>query len=135
VENPQGCQCCTSLGSVPAPDESNEAAADRSVSKLRRRGWSDARIRRWLDEKEKSHAKEERTFHVRVVRGTAGADQWQWLLDQLLVKEGIDHVGLLLGWNEPDFIAEEVVPLADATPELLLSMREGTLYVFRSGVL
>jgi len=135
VENPQGCQCSTWLGSVSAPDEPNQAAVDRSVAKLRGRGWSEARIRRWLDEKEKSRSKEERIFYGRVGGGTPVADPWQLLLDQLLVNEGIDHVGLLLGWNEPLPLDQEDIPLADVTPELLFSMREDTLYVFRSGVL
>jgi hypothetical protein len=132
------CQCGTSLGRSAAPQEPDKAAIERSVAKLQRRGWSEAKIRRWLDEQEKTHAKEERTFHVRTRPDTsdaAEANLWLPFLRHLLLTERVDHVGIHVDWrarNQHEVFREEIIDLANADAQLLLSMPSDTVHVFRA---
>jgi hypothetical protein len=126
------CQCGTALGSARRPDEQDERALNRKVDKLRQRGWSEARIGRWLDERGKTHAKEERIYHVRAEGPDApGVDHWVLLLRHLVLAARLDRVGLNVSWGEPDWseVTEKFVHVDELEPKLLRSLEHDTLYV------
>jgi hypothetical protein len=129
------CHCGTCLGKISARTNRDEAKIGRSLARFRREGWSETKIRRWLDEQEKTLAREERTFHVRAQHepDAAEAEYWLRVLRHLLLANEVQHVGLHVG-SVPEYSWEDTrsVRLTEADPELLMSMRDDTLYVFHA---
>jgi hypothetical protein len=130
------CDCGTCLGWSARQEEAGPEADE--TSRLRRKGWSEARIGRWREERRLARERAEQA------RGEAApreqADAWAAYVRDLLDQPGAAWFGLLLHWYRDSPETERVrlrdavaVPRHRLTPETLLGMQEDVLYLFRSG--
>lgn len=123
------CDCGTTLGALRRADsklERRKSAAEKQESKLRRKGWSEAKIKRW---------KEQKAEHLAKLKSTQNATDWEHLLIDLLNLRQTPFVGLLLHWYSGPI--EERIELqgredVKASAETLGRMREDVLYEFQN---
>jgi hypothetical protein len=111
------CDCGTPLASARA------GRKDRPT-RLREKGWSEAKIARWLQQKSALPPK----------GATPSLSAWLALISAALVE--VPHVGLLVHWykggmeTEPIALVVEDVPRADLSVERLMRMKEDVLHRF-----
>ncbi len=122
------CDCGTTLGALRRAEskfERRKSAAEKEESKLRRKGWSEAKIKRW---------KEQKAEHLAKLKSTQDATDWEDLLRDMLNSRQTPFVGLLLHWYSSSI--EERIELqgredVKVSAETLGRMREDVLYEFQ----
>jgi hypothetical protein len=131
------CDCGTVLGSLNRPDKSEETPLDHELTKLRKKGWSEAKIQRWADERERTKEKRTREDAVRAETGTPLADQWINFIEAALKSGQTPRIGLLLHEYSGGIESERIkvlhkgkIKMANLTPDLLIGMKEDVLYEF-----
>lgn len=122
------CDCGTALGALGRAEsklERRKSAADNEESKLRRKGWSEAKIKRW---------KEQKSEHLAKPKSTPEATDWEDFLKELLSSRQTPFVGLLLHWYSGPIegrIELQGREAANLSAEILGRMQEDVLYEFR----
>ena len=128
------CDCGTKIGLCTRPAAGrNERAAERKISRLRHKGWSNAKIERWLSEKRATEKRREKKGLE--VSGVTLIEAWEDLLRTLVTQLPIAYVGLLLHWYYGDLQSERInilrrvsVPVSNLNPTFLLEIEEDVLY-------
>jgi hypothetical protein len=128
------CDCGTQIGLRTRPAAGrNERAAERKISRLRHKGWSNAKIERWLSEKRATEKK--RKKRASEVSGVTLIGAWEDLLRTLIAQLQISYVGLLLHWYSGGLQSERInilrrvsVPVSNLNPTFLLEIEEDVLY-------
>jgi hypothetical protein len=122
------CDCGTTLGSqrrMESTLERSQHQAENAESKLRHKGWSEAKIARWKEQKAADLAKR---------RSLMNPTNWEDLVKEMLDSGWAPFVGLLLHWYQGptssriELHGREAVPVS---AEALARMQEDVLYVFR----
>lgn len=122
------CDCGTTLGALARSESTHErrrSAAENDESKLRRKGWSDAKIKRW---------KEQKAEHLAKPKQTPEATDWEAFLKEMLNSRQTPFICLLLHWytgpieGRIELQGREVV---NVSAESLGRMREDVLYQFQ----
>ncbi len=132
------CDCGTELGAggTSEPPEAG-SSLDPDATRLRRKGWSDAKIDRWIQQKTVASRNRARRARTHGTPETPGAADWARFLGDALAT-GIDRVGLMLHWYKGDVRTEEIrfqretVAANEISTALLRSIEEDVLYEFRS---
>jgi hypothetical protein len=135
------CDCGTVLASNnPENHQSDEIQAqkykDRTIEKLKAKGWSDTKIRRWQKETELNKEKETRVSEQAHENSLALVDDWINFIRDILNSKATKRVGILVHEysggldNRIKILGKEKVELKNLTPNLLVEMREDVIYDF-----
>ena len=124
------CDCGTALGSGADRVEERKNPLDE-VPQLRKKGWSETKIQRWLSDKLNPPQRAEPNREEELAR-------WEAFIRDVLETGVAPSLGLFVHFYnerfEDDIIRHvERVPLSQLTTELLLNMRDDTLYIFLPG--
>lgn len=129
---PKFCDCGTALGRDNIKGykkESQQKKLDKSVSRFRRIGWSEAKIERWL--RDSNQAIEKNTPD-----GPDGTtSEWSALIKSLLEQHKLRYVGILLHMysgnfeNSPKSISRKNIKNSEGLNDKLLTMNEDVLYI------
>lgn len=123
------CDCGTAVGWL-AQQDPLEPGAD--ATRLRRRGWSDARVQRWLEEKGRAHEKRFRDREGSTPHDEAEA--WAAFIRALLIGGRLNCFGLLLHWysGSPETERFRLRDTRTASPDAgaILRVEEDVLTLF-----
>lgn len=131
------CDCGTPLGSQARNRTPTQREMDHRISKLRKRGWSQARIERWQEQKQMEEQKRQRAEQAHAENATPQLLHWITFISDLLHSKQTDRVGLLLHWGHDleegrfEIERQESVRLQDLSVEHLLHIQDDVLYNYR----
>ena len=133
------CDCGTVLASQKNDsfdDFDFQKYLEKSIEKLKAKGWSDAKILRWKKEAdlnaEKSKREEEQSQEYSVKR----AEDWTNFIDEILNSKSTKRIGILIHEysggldNRIKILGKETIKLKNLTPQFLVEMREDVIYDF-----
>jgi hypothetical protein len=124
------CDCGTPLGEAHR-NASRVRDPTIAASRLRRKGWSDARIARAHAQREEASRRERRHAD-----GQTTLAEWCELIRDALGSRAVSALGLVLHWrgNEDTIVLEsrEVSRSGQVNEAVLAAIRENVLYEFRS---
>jgi len=135
------CDCGTVLASQSSDDywsdNSNfQKFKDKSVEKLKTRGWSDAKIRRWQNEQDLYAEKEKRQEAEAHESAMTRVDDWINFIQAILNSKATKRIGILVHQykggiaNKMKILGKQTVSLNKLTPKALVEMKEDVVYDF-----
>lgn len=130
------CDCGTAFGARNAPAGRRRLDPAAETTRLRAKGWSEAKIARALSQKAGAAS---RAKAARAARDRSASTDWVRFVHDVLSSKATPYVGLLLHWysgalsTRIELAGREAVPGAAVAESVLLDAKEDVLYVFRSG--
>lgn len=134
------CDCGTVLASQDKSywsDDSNfQKYKDKSVEKLKAKGWSNAKIRRWQKEVELNAEKDKREEEQAHKYSMTRAEDWLNFIQELLNSKSTKRIGILVHHysggldNRIKILGKEKIELKNLTPQFLVEMSEDVIYDF-----
>lgn len=125
------CDCGTPLGT--GNNSRSKGPSKRDLSKLRRKGWSEAKISRWVDQWMKNIKKDNRKLSEYDRSTTPEITEWKELVIDILSQKEIVRFGLVLVWSPKSKITIDSVKqisLDNLDIDVLRCMEENVLYEF-----
>lgn len=128
------CDCDTPIGSR-ANGRAQRGPSDRELSKLKKKGWSQAKIDRWIESKKSSLIEKERKRLSDEKSTASGIDQWIDLIRDAVGLRCLNKLGLILIWSprRRNHLSKKItVSLSELSSDLLREVEENVLYDFVS---
>lgn len=131
------CDCGTPLGAALRTAERIPLDEAEAASRLRKKGWGEARIARWLAEKRQAQAQQDAKVATRSEAAAGYAEFWVRFLHSALTSGYTPRITLLLHWYRsgveteyfPD-LPQETIPLSQVNSVFLAHLHEDILYNF-----
>lgn len=134
------CDCGTDLASQKESyllDNANfQRHNDKSIEKLKAKGWSEAKIQRWQKEIKLDAEKDRREEELSHGYSTKRAEDWTKFIQEILASKAAKRIGILVHQysgrldNQIKILDKETIKIKNLTPQFLVEMNEDVIYDF-----